>query len=414
MDREGLGELTLPEELRRAELAPLWREVHRRLSSGRAVTRLRVGPMDDEQRFALADLLGLDRLPERHHSLPLSRLESVVADACGCSVTEVVTELLGPLADRAGDRDRERAARQRLWEWLGEHEVVTAQPALYDWVEQMRRNGVLDGSVTATRAVLSEALRVLERLPAEGTPLPALATETLGDPHALDGGTRRSGIVLRALACLYGVAPPDGAEQRRALWERAGVSEDELSASVLAAGLWPSGDGVACRVLRVCAESGEAAALTLAQLRQSVAVPEPDVWVVENPTVLTLALRRFGTACPPMICTSGWPNSAAIRLLRGLAETGTALHYHGDFDGEGVRIAAHVLAKAGAVPWRMSAADYLEALPDGAAPSVGRVTEAPWDGELAAAMRGHGISVPEEQVAQRLLNELGPRRGQEY
>lgn len=401
-----MGKLILPGALRRAELTPLWREVHRRLSSGHAVTRLRVGPMDDEQRGALADLLGLERLPQRHHSLSMSRLESVVANVCGHSVTEVVAELIGPVADRAGDRDRQREARQRLWEWLGEHEVVAAQPALYDWVEQMRRNGVLDGSITTTRAVLSEALRVLERLPAEGIPLPALATEMLGDPHALDGGTRRAGMVLRALACLYGTDPPDGAEQRRALWERAGVAEDELSASVLVAGLQPSGENVACRVLRVCAEYGEAAALTLAQLRQSVRVPERDVWVVENPTVLTLALRRFGTFCPPMICTSGWPNSAAIRLLRALAETGTALHYHGDFDGEGVRIAAHVLAKTGALPWRMSAADYVEALPDGAAPPVGRVTEAPWDAELAAAMREHGTAVPEEQVTQRLLDEL--------
>lgn len=410
-----MGQLSLPEALRRTELAPLWREVHRRLSSGRPVSRLRVGPMTDEQRAALADLLGLDRLPERHHSLSISRLESVVADACDRTVTDVVAELIGPPADRAGDRDREQAARRRLWEWLGEHEVVAAQPALHEWVAQMRRNGLLDGSTTTTRDVLSDALGVLRRLPAEGIPLPSLAQDTLGDPHALDGGTRRSGIVLRALACLYGTDPPNGAEQRRALWEQAGVSEDELSASVLAAGLRPPGEALACRVLRVCAESGEAASLTLAQLRQPVHVPEPDVWVVENPTVLTLAVRRFGTSCPPMVCTSGWPNSAAIRLLRSLAEVGTTPHYHGDFDGEGVRIAAHVLAKTGGVPWRMSTADYVEALPGGAAPPVGRVTEAPWDTELAAAMREHGTAVPEEQVTQQLLDDLraetSPARG---
>lgn len=33
------------------------------------------------------------------------------------------------------------------------------------------------------------------------------------------------------------------------------------------------------------------------------------------------------------------------------------LRYHGDFDGSGIRIAAYVCAKTGAVPWRMSHTD---------------------------------------------------------
>ncbi|MFF4144807.1 DUF2399 domain-containing protein [Streptomyces sp. NPDC001698] len=34
-----------------------------------------------------------------------------------------------------------------------------------------------------------------------------------------------------------------------------------------------------------------------------------------------------GPRCPPLVCTSGWPNSAAIQLLRMLADHGAALHY---------------------------------------------------------------------------------------
>jgi hypothetical protein len=37
-------------------------------------------------------------------------------------------------------------------------------------------------------------------------------------------------------------------------------------------------------------------------------------------------------------------------VLRSMGAIGTRIHYHGDFDGDGVRIAAHVLAKAAAVP----------------------------------------------------------------
>ncbi|MEV0302246.1 DUF2399 domain-containing protein [Streptomyces prasinus] len=36
---------------------------------------------------------------------------------------------------------------------------------------------------------------------------------------------------------------------------------------------------------------------------------------MENPSILALAVRSFGPDCPPLVCTSGWPNSAAIHLL---------------------------------------------------------------------------------------------------
>ncbi|MFJ8347998.1 DUF2399 domain-containing protein [Streptomyces sp. NPDC094153] len=45
------------------------------------------------------------------------------------------------------------------------------------------------------------------------------------------------------------------------------------------------------------------------------------------------------------MCTSGWPNSAAIHLLRLLADQGAILRCHGDFDGEGIRITAYLLDK---------------------------------------------------------------------
>ncbi|WP_275298641.1 DUF2399 domain-containing protein [Streptomyces sp. 769] len=139
---------------------------------------------------------------------------------------------------------------------------------------------------------------------------------------------------------------------------------------------------------------------------------------MENPSVLALALRRFGPSFPPLVCTSGWPNSAAIQLLRLLADHDAALRYHGDFDGEGIRIAAYVLDKTPARPWRMTAADYRAAAartPHG--PPPGRLTPAPWDPELTTAMAQHGIAVVEELIADVLLEDLTdatrPARGQQ-
>ncbi|MEU0910622.1 TIGR02679 family protein [Streptomyces althioticus] len=176
--------------------------------------------------------------------------------------------------------------------------------------------------------------------------------------------------------------------------------------------LCPAGDGLLARLATACAEAGQAASLTLAHVRHPgefilPEAPAPVVHIVENPSVLALALRRFGPRCPPLVCTSGWPNSAAIQVLRMLADQGAALRYHGDFDGEGVRIAAYVLDKTPARPWRMTAADYRAAValnPRG--PQPGRITEAPWDLDLAEAMAEHGIAVVEELVAEVLLKDL--------
>lgn len=391
-----------------AELAPLWRAVHGRLSSGRPVSRVRVGPLDCDQRTALADLLGMPRLPGEYAMVSIPALEQILQDSLGSGVREVVTALVGPLGDRAGDRQRTAAERAGLWAWLDDHPVVTAQPALRDWSAAMRRAGLAGGSVSRTKQELEHALRVLAELPAPGVPLPVFAEQILRDPHALDEGTRCAGIVLRALTTIYDIAAPADASERRALWERAGITDDELSSVVLAAGLRIAGDDAASQVLRTCADAGEAAALTLRQIRASSWIAGPArVWVFENPSVLALALARFGTGCPPIVVTSGWPSSAGVLLLRKLASTGTRLLYHGDFDGEGLRIAAHVVARAGAEPWRMSSADYLTMVADG--PPVGRVTEAPWDADLAHHLSRMGVTVPEERVAPALLDELAQR-----
>jgi Protein of unknown function C-terminus (DUF2399) len=78
------------------------------------------------------------------------------------------------------------------------------------------------------------------------------------------------------------------------------------------------------------------------------------------------------------------------------------VRYHGDFDGEGVRIAGYLGAETGATPWRMSADDYRSHVADHGAP-VGRVTEAPWDEGLAPVMIDRGVAVLEETVWDVLL-----------
>jgi hypothetical protein len=65
------------------DLAPLWRAIHDRLSSGRAVSRVKLGPLDLGQQTALADLLGLARLPGEYATVSLPQIDEVLIDSVG-------------------------------------------------------------------------------------------------------------------------------------------------------------------------------------------------------------------------------------------------------------------------------------------------------------------------------------------
>ncbi|SNS84081.1 TIGR02679 family protein [Actinomadura meyerae] len=409
--------MTAPDRLRAADLRPLWTELHRRFSTGAAVTRVTVRNLDEGQRAALADLLGMDRYPGSTVTVAVERLDKIFIELTGSDTRAITESLLGPIGDQARERRERQRERSALWEWLASHPVVRGEPELGRWGDDVRRQGLVMGSVPATRSLLERVLKVLAALPSDGRPLQAFATDLFGDSHALDDGGRLSGLVLRAQAIRYGIEPPVDASERRGLWERSGVACDTLSTTALVAGLRPGGDDVLARTLRMWSDVGQATVVTLEQLRGSPALrldsPEaldsPEVWVTENPTILALAIGRFGAGCPPLVCSSGWPNSAVIRLLRALGESGAVLRYHGDFDGEGLRIAAHVMAKTGAVPWRMSSADYLAAVDsaeDGDLPEPGRVGESPWDPKLAVAIAERGVAVLEEKFAEVLLGDI--------
>jgi uncharacterized protein (TIGR02679 family) len=163
-------------------------------------------------------------------------------------------------------------------------------------------------------------------------------------------------LVLSGIRCLTGFPDGSAAQWRREAWASAGLLKDDLSSTVLTLNLRGT------PALDWMVDSGEPAVLTLRSLtgRAPVAsVPTPcDVYVCENPTVLSGASSTLGPACPPMVCLQGQPSAAALTLLRDLSTSGAHLLYHGDFDWGGMRIAA---ALARSVPWRAwryTAADY--------------------------------------------------------
>jgi uncharacterized protein (TIGR02679 family) len=136
------------------------------------------------------------------------------------------------------------------------------------------------------------------------------------------------------------------------------------------------------------------------------------VRVCENPVVVGAAADRPGRTSAPLICTEGVPSLAARDLLDALAGQGARVHYHGDFDWAGIRIARQVMALVEADgafrPWRFGAGDYRRALAAGTTgpPLQEPAACTPWDPELSRAMTAAGVAIEEESVLDDLLTDL--------
>lgn len=386
--------------LDRPGLTPVWAELARRFGEGQPPVSITLRDLSPAERQAMADLLGMDRLPEATFRLRVDRL------AAACGVTDLRDEVerrLGPITDRRAARLAARRSREAFWAWFGDaaarlplaaEDPETVKP----WVEAMRAAGIPAGDLDAHRRRLTRALTVLAALPAEGVGLASLAADVLGDAHALDRGRPTAGYVLDALAAVRGRHRATDAEGARLLWEEAGVVPDPLSSTVLVVGLRP-------------ADAGEPAVLTLAQIRRRPFPPLPagDVaFVVENPALMSEAAAR-GWSGPPLVCSSGRPSIAVVTLLRQLGTAGAALAQHADFDSGGLSITNWLTARAGTTPWRMTAADYLAAVAvrRDRVPISGRLPPSPWNPALREAMAEHGVAVHEEEIRADVLSAMG-------
>jgi uncharacterized protein (TIGR02679 family) len=375
-----------------------------------------VDDLSGEEANALAGLLPLRRRDRPRAGRPFRlRLgdvdEALLATRFGISLRDAL-ELVGPPLDLRPQRmERERAATIAAWEEAWRHPLCRRDPRVRAWVESIRESGLVMRLAGAeATAVLGRSLDLGSRLPAA---LPVertrLATEFTGDPHALDENRALTRLTLSQLAYRAGVARPEVAVARRALWQQFGVTSDPASADVLTLNLRPLPSGPLAQALRLM--EGRHFRLTVGQLTQEPLGFQPGVgvFVCENTTVLTAAETRLGAACPPILCTGGWPTSAAWSLLEVLRAAGATLVHHGDFDWDGVRIATLLRERFGVRPWRFDAESYragVECHPERTRALDGRPAREEADAALVVAMRETGLELHEEAVLEDLLDDL--------
>jgi uncharacterized protein (TIGR02679 family) len=404
--------LSLRDHLLTPSLQALWSGLRERLErTGHALRGSISVPLDDDGADRLSGLLGR-AIPAGETRIRLVDLDtSLQSSVAGCGLVAVVAELTGgPLRNRPAERDAARVGRQRLWAHLDllltEHNLA-AQEWVPQWTEWCRHGGLLT-RLPATDAIttLSIAVQVLARILDDSHPptgLAELASEIIGDAHGLDGGVPAA-LVLRALAVALDAAPAASAAERRLLWQRAGVSTDEVSGTVITWALRPPGRDRWSAMMRERADLGLVTHLTVHELQRAAGLTRPGeiIHACENPQVL----QRLAAAGVehPVACMSGNPAAAGMTLL-----TRTVVLYHGDFDWPGIAIARRIFGR-GARPWRFGRMDYVDAvdhLPaDNRLGLSGRPQATPWDEGLSAAMTAADVAVHEELTVDVLLSDL--------
>jgi uncharacterized protein (TIGR02679 family) len=410
-------------------LARVVQRLVRRLELGRPLEASFTLPNASEaERLALTRLLGR-RVSLRGSSLrvvPVQLSAALSRAGIAPDLRSAVEALAGPVTSRGEVAAAETAGRAAALAALAASRHWGA--SWYQrWTEALEADGTLTRLVRARSARLVEqAVSVLEELPADMLPLPALAERATGDTKALSG-TPLARLVLRALALREdgaaimlsetgeGTAAGRSALARagvqRALWESAGAIPDDMASQALVLAITAVPANPLARWLSEAAQTATPFRVTLQQLVAMPVQPTvPLVFVCENPSVLRAAAAAVATPGRPMpglVCTEGVASAACHRLLAAVAGTGARIHWRGDFDWTGLRAVGDAMARYGARPWRMGLADYDAALAAGTAePLRGPAAESPWDPPLAERMAQAGSAVMEERMIPLLLTDL--------
>lgn len=402
------------------ELSWLVQRVRHRMAREKPLTgTVALTAPTDLQRRAVERLLG--RGPSAGGSLNV-RLEDVdaVLRRSGVSPDGLVAAVLA-LTGRVEPIGEQRAKEAQAWE-RAFSPLGLLRPELAEWAVRVTGDGRvrrLARTPESAHALVENAVKALSALPADpAVSVAAFAAQILGDAHALDDGRPLATLVLSGVRALTGLEEEGkGARRQREAWASAGLLKDDVSSTVLTLNLrgTPSLDWMA--------DMGEPAVLTLRQLVRHPTAPTAPmaagertgarrIHVCENPAVLVAAADAYGPECPPMVCVQGQPSTAALTLLHRMCDQGASLHYHGDFDWGGLRIASTLLRSVPWSPWRFTAAHYRAAVASGVGSLslTGPPTDAPWDPPLASALAELGVRIEEEAILNDLLRDLKPVR----
>lgn len=366
----------LEDYLRQPGLARLWplvREKYERY--GGLSGEVRLTSITDVERQAVSGLVADNLVGKSEVRLKLAKLDQRLRDTKFEAGLVDCLRVLYPreLASRAERLSAEERRWRQFVAWA--LEKVGDDRPLRDWVAalgQRRGSGYrlfLDCYAmfceTGDCSPWRQAAQALCALPSSAVRLPIFAARVTGDPHGFDRDRLAGKLFYCGLEVLieddidasavkesaadgsdlFSVSSPS--ERIRDLYAQVGIVLDDVSSIVWVAN-WPD----------ICEHPIALPLMTIERLSKS-ASPLERVFVVENPSVFGHLVESEG-AWEPIVCTSGQPSVAALRLLDMATSDGAKLHYSGDYDVKGLQMAVSLSRRYPGqfVPWRLDSSTY--------------------------------------------------------
>ncbi|MGX1909277.1 TIGR02679 domain-containing protein [Streptomyces phaeochromogenes] len=371
-------------------------EVRRRLEQRGTVSGEINVSLSDGERREVGRLLGI-RWVTSGASIRAAALEKALATRS--ANLKILAETRGPLGDLREEKlKREAEKRAEIDEAVRTLVTADVPQAVAQWFVKLRgRPRAGSGRLKHQAEQLAAIWRQLPE-PDQPVSLAVFAADTLDDPHALDKDRdlgRALAVLIAATTAFHensdtnlsaSVIPGviTSSETWRTTWASRGVVCDQVSSIVLCLNLRLTGSAPAAAIATAAASLGEPVWLTHRSLHGNWS-PTPEansIYVCENPAVVEAAADRYGSSCAPLVCTYGWPSSAALALISGLERCGAQLHLRADDDAAGQKIVA--LLKDHAPKSRL------------------------WRYELQSDDQRGSTQEYEEQVLPQLLQDLSP------
>jgi uncharacterized protein (TIGR02679 family) len=419
------------------------------IALGRIAGQITLRDCRAEERREIASFLNKTLLPQSDIIVRLSDFQQALATSSfACDLPDLLTAFFPDRPHLTNPQRREQrsqahaqflsalttitqqAGPERGQRWLCEG--LHGQEYLFRRYKNASRHE--QDQLLSTLQIVVQALDQLPH-PPNYERLAPFATRISGDPHFLDFNTFSGRLfysALHDLALLEQRIPlePEDEEQdmqqantsteRLLLYYDAGLVLDTISSTIAVYNLASASDFTGQPDAMIAHAQQRILILPLHQLLkwQTLMPASQDIYLFENPQVfeeVVDALQKSTSPHPTLLSTSGWPSAAAIRLLDTLLKTDPTLcyHYSGDFDVQGLRIAAHLQRRYPHNPllWHFTPEAYLAALHErGGALSQGEIESlrslpeafAP----LVAAMAERGMRAYQERVLPLLVGDV--------
>jgi len=192
--------------------------------------------------------------------------------------------------------------------------------------------------------------QAMERLPLDYERLPVFGQRILGNPHAFDRTNELGRLLIHALHVKRGQGgpPPSDTERVNELFLEFKLLRDDITNFVTCANVTAEREGTEHPMWHEAAAMHSVLNVPMRELLNVDRVRPSrgyTVWIVENSGVFSSLLDDVPDA--PLVCTHGQFKLAAYRLLDMLVASGCQLKYAGDFDPEGLQMAARLKERYG-------------------------------------------------------------------